>query len=75
MTAVGQQRDPLAAWAAVGRRRRFQISGWGRTMELGRSGRTLMMMRPPAAQLRGHRPTRGIEDQAFRLLGTGVCSL
>ena len=57
-------RPAAAAWAAVGRRRRFQISGWGRTMELGRSGRTLMMMRPPAAQLRGHRPTRGIEDQA-----------
>ena len=42
-----------AAWAAVGRRRRFVLaeSGWGRTLELGRSRRT--MMRPPRRELGG----------------------
>ena len=32
------------------------FSGWGRTLELG----------PPAAQLRGHRQTRGIENRPCR---------
>ena len=44
LSAVGQQSDPpTAAWAAVGHRGHFVFaeSGWGRTMELGRSGRTL----------------------------------
>ena len=36
-------------------------SGSGRTLELGRSGRPLLMLRPAAAQPRGHRQTGGIE--------------
>ena len=46
LSAVGQQRDPLAPPA--GRRSRFLFSGWGRNDGARAIG-------PPAAQPRGHR--------------------
>ena len=63
LSAVGQQRDPLAPPA--GRRSHFVLaeSGSGRTLELGRSGRSIM--RPPrrrhSPRATGHRQTGGME--------------
>ena len=54
LSAVGQQRDPLAPPA--GRRRRFLFSGWGRNDGA----------RAPAAQLRGHRQRAASKDQQCR---------
>jgi hypothetical protein len=61
LSAVGQQRDPLAPPA--GRRRHIVLaeSGWGRTMELGRSGRSIMrpLRRRHSPRATGHRQTGG----------------
>ena len=68
----------LTAGAAVYRPSSQWVSDHARTMELGRSGRTLMMMlllRPPAAQrgqLPGHRKQAPLKDQQFRWLRRSI---
>jgi hypothetical protein len=70
LTRAREGRADLSAVSAT-RWRRLPIavadslfSGWGRTMELGRSGRTLMLLRPPA-ELRGIAKPAAWKDQAF----------
>ncbi len=70
LSAVGQQRDPLAP--AAGRRSHIVLaeSASGRTLELGRSRRSIMRPAGPPGdrsavqRATGSSPTRGIERSA-----------